>query len=317
MIANPDSATPSVRYFRKKGGEKVSFVPEWIKVDKSVFADPSSRRSLYAKSEDILWPAILEKAYAVFEGYGSGFLVIDEGGHASPVYEAVFGQEARRETIFEHPFELTVDDPDLKRLVPDLADRKAFTAYVKSKGLDGSILSKADPKTVLQAIAASNISANAQASLTKHVKGHLAPALGATGRYSQRDEEVFFKAQQALLAKRPVSLSTKAWGGGGTGRSGGENTEAVPGLASTHAYMVLGWRETKEGRKYLRLRNPWGEFGRGYKPDHFYSRVQEGTATDAPDFGTDDPIVAKEITSGEFWLELSDVNRYFHSIYYA
>ncbi len=120
--------------------------------------------------------------------------------------------------------------------------------------------------------------------------------------YSPEARGLFTQIEGLLNRGKFVALGTKEWGKGGTGRSGGENTEDVPGLASSHAYSVLALSET-DGHKYLSIRNPWGNFGRKYsKPllgGHFGKPLME----------------AKEQPDGTFLLELSDLTRYFNSVY--
>lgn len=111
--------------------------------------------------------------------------------------------------------------------------------------------------------------------------------------YSKQALALFTEIQTALANHQFVGAGTPDWGKG-TGISGGENTSVVAGLAGSHAYEIARVEEDSH-RKYIWLRNPWGNTGRGYDPNF-------------------KPI---EVESGEFKLELSDFRRYFQDIYYS
>ena len=81
----------------------------------------------------------------------------------------------------------------------------------------------------------------------------------------------------------------------GKGKSGGE--AIGKGLVGTHAYAVISVREetTSPFRKWIRIRNPWGDTGRSYMQESPDSNVLKSQA----------------IKAGEFDLELSDLGKRF------
>lgn len=123
---------------------------------------------------------------------------------------------------------------------------------------------------------------------------HFMDGTPAVPHYSEDALAIFQKISDRLKEKRYVGLSTPDYGKG-TGISGGESTDVVPGVAGGHAYTVVSTRSDKDGRLYIRVRNPWGTFGRGYSTDW------KGV----------------EVAEGEFDVELSDVRRYFSDIDYS
>lgn len=315
MIAAPDSEAPAVRFFRRIGGKIPLYEPQWVRVDKKMFVDPKTRQSLYARSEEILWPALIEKAYAVFKEGPHGFMAVDEGGHMSTVFQAILGREAQKESVFDHPLEMGEDHEILVSLLDDGSDRKKLVQFVKQEKLAKKIGALSDPLVVKKIIRAAGLSKKGTLALESYVDRNLSKALGPGVDYSNRDLQLYQKIATRLELGKVIGLGTKVWGEGGTGASGGENVEEVPGLASNHAYTVLDVKEAKDGRRYVRLRNPWGHFGRVYKRDKFLGSTLPGTDKLAPELGTDTALKALESKGAEFWLELSDVVRYFESLY--
>jgi hypothetical protein len=132
----------------------------------------------------------------------------------------------------------------------------------------------------------------------------LMPGKRGTGTYSTTQLTAFQRIKDALNAKKPVSLSTKESIGtaiSGKGKSGGESI--VKGLAASHVYAVLSVREDNAppNRKWLRVRNPWGEKGRAYVASKTTPNVLKAVETD----------------EGEFDLELSDLNKRFSRMHIA
>ncbi|MBE9541804.1 MAG: DUF4157 domain-containing protein, partial [Proteobacteria bacterium] len=181
MVKETAANTVAVRFF-DKAGDPPKFTPEWTKVDKEVYVDQETQQPIYAKGNKALWPALVEKAYAVFIGKAKGYEGIGGGGYSHDTFEQVLGQPATKTEI---------------------------------------------PKNIQEGALGSKI-------------------------YSQKAEDLFTQIKGSIDNGKVVALGTKEWGVGGTGKSGGENTEDVPGLASTHAYSVLATSVSK-GHKYLNI----------------------------------------------------------------
>ena len=132
----------------------------------------------------------------------------------------------------------------------------------------------------------------------------LVPGKRGSGIYSTSQLNLYARIARALKENKPVTLATMASVGtaiSAKGKSGGESI--VKGLAGTHAYAVISIREDTASpqRKWVRVRNPWGEVGRRYDPSPKGGNALNAVAT----------------TDGEFDLELSDVTKRFDKIHVA
>lgn len=85
----------AVRFFRKRvvGGKPPSFVPEWVGVDSEVYVTADGK-PVYAKGNKALWPAVVEKGYAVWKGQGSYEAI--SGGFSNDAFEQVLGLPAEK-----------------------------------------------------------------------------------------------------------------------------------------------------------------------------------------------------------------------------
>lgn len=136
---------------------------------------------------------------------------------------------------------------------------------------------------------------------------------------SGREIEIFEDIKSKLDAHHPVVLSTPDdiaerladSQGTGIGRAG---EKVSGGLAGPHAYAVVDYspREgTADGPVLaLKLRNPWGRTGRGYTLEN------DAEPIDITQWGGELGLFGKKITNGEFWLDMSEVVRYFNLISY-
>jgi hypothetical protein len=146
-----------------------------------------------------------------------------------------------------------------------------------------------------------------------------------TGRYTDVQKQEFDNIVALLKAGKLVNLSSRqkiAEGEAGKGHSGGESK--MMGLAGGHAYTVLDYgygdadapkhvlpKGTKNEARWLKLRNPWGSYGRQYEWDSKAKRwapLKSGTGK------TEDTEKLHEARGGVFWLELGDMTRNFHNV---
>jgi hypothetical protein len=129
-------------------------------------------------------------------------------------------------------------------------------------------------------------------------KHHLLAGRRGTGIYSALMLKAFDRIKQKLSQNQPVTLSTTKFVSSVTSGKGKSGGEAIgKGLVGTHAYAVISVREetTSPFRKWIRIRNPWGDTGRSY--------VQA-----SPDSNV---LKSQAIKAGEFDLELSDLGKRF------
>ncbi|MGZ5007644.1 MAG: C2 family cysteine protease [Methylobacter sp.] len=322
MFLDTDTDHVKVRFFKREVKDKKPyFTPEWVQVDKRLYVNAANNLSIYAKAETVLWPAILEKAYAVWKGRGGGYDPVDEGGHMNIVYQEILGKEAKSEFLFEHPFEVDENDELLKALFTKDTERTKFTKYLKDNNIAKDIKNLTDISKMVAVVNSSGITEPDKGRLLSYLNSGISHKIEEVStnelRYGALAINFFDRITGWLQEGKPVSVGSKAWGSGGTGRSGGENTESVPGLASTHAYMILSTKTAINGRKFIQMRNPWGEFGRGYRKKQILSSSIKGTAIDAPELPITSGAIGTEITEGTFWLELSDLTKYFSQIYHG
>jgi hypothetical protein len=133
------------------------------------------------------------------------------------------------------------------------------------------------------------------------------PGKRGSGRYSKAQDDLYDKIKTALQDGKYVNVGSNekvASVDGGRGSSGNEHK--AKGLAGPHGYAVLDAKTTDEmdevtnkpnpPLKMLKLRNPWGSYGRSY----YYQRG--GLHAEADD------------SMGEFWLVLSDLTKRFNQI---
>ena len=119
------------------------------------------------------------------------------------------------------------------------------------------------------------------------------------GVYSEATLTWYQRIDEAMQARKVVVLEsgskmTNKVGKVGSGFSGGE--PVAQGLVGEHAYTVLG-TVMSGGRQFLRVRNPWGKYGREY------------------DFeATKGSVVTERENVGEFLLELNDATKRFTKV---
>ncbi|MEY9932150.1 hypothetical protein ABH926_006799 [Catenulispora sp. GP43] len=320
-----DAGGVHVRFHRKSGGQKgtrATFAPEWVDVDMRLFVKGNDTKPVYAAAHKSLWPAMIEKAYAVFKGRARGYEGIGRGGRPKEALEAILGVEAGSHEIgpyaastqdehnpfaitdeaFVHPFSL--DEGSLtSRVGLTAAQAKSFRTQSRKYADRKTVLKKSPHAyTDIALVLGCATDAAAKTKLQTYCADHLEQPL-KSGKYSATAEHVWNKIQAKFLAGETIVLSSKTWGSQGEGHSAGEDIKVVPGIAATHAYTVMGVHSEMDkasGKeiKYVTVRNPWGVFGRGYTTS--WNPLTLGAHTG----------VKKD--DGTFHLELSDLVRYFN-----
>ncbi|NND59406.1 MAG: hypothetical protein HKN49_03985 [Gammaproteobacteria bacterium] len=112
-----------------------------------------------------------------------------------------------------------------------------------------------------------------------------------TGQYNPNLLQLFQEIK-GKVQKCPITFNTREDIGRSLkkGHSGGESM--VQGMVGKHAFAITGIFEENvmRKRKFIQACNPWGSYGRGYSESA----------------GGGPKLTAKEIKSGQFWLELGD-----------
>ncbi|MEY9905858.1 hypothetical protein ABIA35_002075 [Catenulispora sp. MAP12-49] len=323
-MVREDADGVHVRFYRKKGGQKgtrATFTAEWVDVDMRLFAKGNDTKPVYANAHKSLWPAMIEKAYAIFKGRARGYEGIGRGGRPRDAFEAVLGTEAGSHEIgafaqstkekpnpfaitdekFIHPFSL--DEAALVGKVGlTAAQAKSFHTRSRQYANREAVMEKSPHAyTDIAVVLGCASDAAAKTKLRAYSADHLEEPL-KSGKYSATAEHLWNKIQAKFLAGEMIVLSSKTWGSRGEGHSAGEDIKVVPGIAATHAYTVMGVHSeidkgTGKEIKYVRVRNPWGVFGRGYTTSWNPLALGAQTGVKKPE--------------GTFDLELSDLVRYF------
>jgi hypothetical protein len=134
----------------------------------------------------------------------------------------------------------------------------------------------------------------------------LTGALGS-GKYTVQEVALFTDVRTKLLAGKMMTISTKEkiFDDGDEferGLSGGE--PMIKGLAGKHAYSLLDYapKDHKQGDTLsLKLRNPWGTYGRTYVDE------KTGEPIDISTGDTWNGAVRKADDSGIFWVDMADI----------
>jgi hypothetical protein len=149
----------------------------------------------------------------------------------------------------------------------------------------------------------------------------LYPGKRGTGKYTANQLALFERIRTLLQSGGIAAVGSKSEVGrtvGGTGLSGGESK--TKGIAGGHAYAVLGFTPDKDPSAlqpgelvFIRLRNPWGNYGRQYEPrqgDKLKVKKAAPTGDTAKDTAATEQI-HEATKGGEFDIELSDLTKRF------
>lgn len=140
--------------------------------------------------------------------------------------------------------------------------------------------------------------------------------LGTEIHYNVQQVELFESIKEDLSAGKYLAVGSEKHIGvsQGKGHSGGESI--VDGLAGQHAYSLLDTFETGDGRKFVRIANPWGsDFSRDYtfKDGQLVSKKFDSKDYDyQSDLGTQ---TRGGIGVNESWVELRELTTLFRSYY--
>lgn len=142
----------------------------------------------------------------------------------------------------------------------------------------------------------------------------LTGALGS-GIYGAPELQLFDQVKAKIDAGKKVTLGSKekifdnAEEVTELGRSGGE--PMVKGLVGNHAYSVVDYAPkppVNGGTRSVKIRNPWGDYGRQYKNGQGQKVDISGSQ---PWAATPDA----DARNGEFWLDLAELAAYFDKMH--
>ncbi|NEQ53881.1 MAG: DUF4157 domain-containing protein [Leptolyngbya sp. SIO3F4] len=335
-IMRDQDDTVAVRLFQvqSKGNGQKDFNPQYIKVEKSIPQSQSGKK-LYNKGQ--LWVRMLQKAYVA--GGFAGTLEDDNqsqnpsyddiaGGLSSHAFEVLLG-EASEHTSLDKRSDNDPTGETLNKIREVFENNGLTTSGNAFAAVQGMLLLKESKRENLGGDVSVQVtledvskafkqgSQDEQAKKDAVLKGlakYLPGKLGK-GQYTEFQTGLFDNIKGALRSGKPVTMSTHKYiEANQSGFNGAAGEQKRGGLAGRHAYSVLQTCTSddisapalgKEDGKYrlLQLRNPWGEYGRQYNYD--YDNIDnEGNV----------PVKAKSKRDGVFWIELSEVTKYFDGL---
>lgn len=303
-------------YDRQIDQQRVTHTPRWFAVTKEVVVRTSTvstmmgwsskqvQTPVFAAVDTALWPAMIEKAWAVRESEGKNrpsyaYIAASE---TDRVFEAILGRSAESDRIPLGESDGNPIQTSRAKLVSEwgLTETQAgqFVAAVR-KAPPGVVADKALAGELVRAVLERDNPLACRAMLD-YIGTRFEGGLGSKD-YSPRARLVFASILESLAEGKKIAIGTAAFPESHDKGPSGENL-SVAGLAGPHAYAVIGAVTSPTQRYYLQVRNPWGAtktgLGRGY--------VEQG------------PLALQGVAKpgiGEFYVELSDVMRYFASIY--
>lgn len=335
MMRDNGDGTVTVRLFSpRRSGRRRTYKPKYLRVHKSVVKNRGS--DVYAHGS--LWVALVEKAFAALtwrdlmqpaQNVESLYKHI-ERGRATFAFEVLLGQPADDTAI------ATTEDLLTGAALPWTADAQAvYKDIVKGLTTEASLTFFADAfsgdRRLLDKWMAWLQDHDVVAMIRTHGNGgqvriddflvmflteeldtdvmwavfswlfdsQVVPARRGSGRYTPLQLKAFAQISDALASGKLVSVSSNEKVGRGTGDVGHSASEAkAKGLAGQHAYSAISCRTDDNGLRWIKLRNPWGEYGRAY------------------DFDAPKGQRVREVADGDgrFELELSDLTKRFHTI---
>ncbi|WP_216901955.1 C2 family cysteine protease, partial [Nocardia alni] len=264
MITEYPDGTVAVRFFSGQGA------PRWVRITRDLYADAQGRM-IYAAHDTnrALWPALVEKAYAVRQG---GFSSIRGGMPARAMMELLPPYEVDRSGAFRqpirgidlatflHPMRMGVDTMHellTEQLGAD-ADSDSVFAFAQRLGRLEPIwtVNREDSVDRFRSFLNYHLEPAEKARWNAEIAAVL-DYLGQVGDHRQTVTNSVAQQHVVDLIRfvrsrgDKVLLSTRGFG------EGAQNVTAYPGLVGTHAYSLSGVRSGEGGGIALGLQNPW------------------------------------------------------------
>lgn len=337
----------SVRLYDIQPGPPKTFRERIVHVEKSVAVRKAPATTLEeGYNKGATWVQILEKAYAAAGYTGSQpeaipakTMTISQiaGGFPQIALEHLTGQPAT-ETVFETSTYgdkavgktwastseelqnfLNERDPSKKRFLAWFVNNGSvgFETALVELHKDHDEVRKDEVFALLDKHVSDDNLRRDVKDFIEHVK--LYPGKRGSGEYTATQTTLFRTVAEAVEAHKRVVLSTresmKRRGGSHTGRSAGEHR--YQGLAGPHAYEVIDFRPTdflhnppQPGLLWVKLRNPWGKYGRTYKEKSTGENIVGGDT----DLRTRGMKAVEAEAEAEFWVTLADVTKRFRTV---
>jgi hypothetical protein len=324
MMKDHLDKTVTVRLFRKD--VYGIYQPEYLRVRKTFVQNDQSKPP---RAHNTVWVKVLEKAWAAYANQRSLPLNYFETIAANSGTAGVTPDAALAAFLGSDPDTLAIRTQDVLKLPwgdinptnlfmvppsPPLQQRlnqirdsifngnvglfNLWIAFLKQHAAD--IFGKTEfRREDFDKVADAN---NMDAALRTHLDAYfdrerLLPGKRGTGIYTEQQLQIFAAIGNALTARKAVELTSRTAVGiaDRVGHSAGE--PVTRGLVGKHAYAVTAVRVDPQppNRKWILIRNPWGETGRTYSPH-----------PEKPDV-----LKAVQQGGGEFWLELADLTKRF------
>ena len=304
-----------------------------VTIKKSVVMTDSYFNSQDAFAGGALWAKLYEKAYVAAGFYGSDGTLpsleqsygMIEGGNTAVAQTHLTGKKSTLHTINTGREDISGQLVGITKEVVKKMDFKKPESMTQLNKLQVEVPKKLTPlleKTFVtqedlrKMLVAEGVAQQYIKQIMDQVcaKKLMTGALGS-GIYSQGELDLFKGIKDKLDNGKMMTLHTRhdifdskdevEEKGGSAGES------MVKGLAGPHAYALLdyGPKNPKAGQTLsLLIRNPWGEYGRGYRDATTKAKASNETGAK---FEGAERYALRGAGSGEFWIDLADIAAYF------
>ncbi|WP_069161930.1 C2 family cysteine protease [Nocardia altamirensis] len=321
IIHDHGDGTVSVRFSTEEAPGRPPR-PVWVRVEKQIYVDPVTGRAKFAGHEPggPLWPAMIEKAYALHFGKGLGFHGINGGLPGATAgklgksfYQGSgdgFQQPVRAidDTEFLHPMSFDVDTL-YEQIGGDVEFSRQFVASRDDWVLRRDEL-RADTWRELNQLHPNDVSTATSEFMAflstedlhtpEGFRGYLDERFGSRwpaetnrlrefmltaliGDSQNRHMSGFTVLAESIADRIQYALDRGTTVSLSTHQfgDGRENTTIVPGLVGTHAYSVVGIERDANGRPIrVLLENPWNH--NGQRPPQPIQGIEYRTDPTAP-----------------------------------
>jgi hypothetical protein len=293
--------------------------PVYIRTRKTRASFMGAKSGVTGVHKTGFWSAALEKAASVFTKTSdrrkidvrNPSMTNTESGNPSEAFRMLLGCEVTEQVMSDVNIGGVEAQGPLDLILSNWGDHEVTQVQSALRAILGGGVSldtwKTHRQKVRQAVAMAKLSsdpgkispAGVPSGIVQGIVGYIRAnrlwdkAYVGSGIYSARAEELYRTISSKIAGDCPVGFTTRKDIGKaqGTGHSGGETLSF--GMAGEHCYAVLDTfaENVMARRKFIKVCNPWGRYGRAYK--------------DADD-GNAPSLDPKEQESGVFWMELSD-----------